>query len=62
MRLHSGQALYVVDLGHNVYCPNEHYQESTEYKGRNPICFILHFQTVAVNFLQLLDAKKFSVQ
>ena len=44
MRLNSGQALYV-NLGNTAYYSNEHYQESTENKGRNPFCLIFHFQT-----------------
>ena len=45
MRLNSGQALYV-NLSQTAYYSNEHYQESAENKGRNPICLILHFQTI----------------
>ena len=45
MRLNSGQALYVI-LGNTAYYSNEHYQESAENKGRNPICLIFHFQTI----------------
>ena len=45
MRLNSGHALYV-NLGHTAYYSNEHYQESAENKGRNPMCLIFHFQTI----------------
>ena len=39
MFLKSGQALHVI-LSQTAYCSNEHYQESAENKGRNPICLI----------------------
>ena len=45
MRLNNGQTLYV-NLSHTVYYSNERYQESAENKGRNPICWIFHFQTI----------------
>ena len=45
MRLNSGQALRV-NLAHTAYYSNEHYQESAENKGRNPICSIFHFQII----------------
>ena len=45
MRLNSGQALYV-NLSQTAYYSNEQYQESAENNGRNPICLILHFQTI----------------
>ena len=45
MRLNSGQALFV-NLSQTAFYSNEHYQESAEIKGRNPIFFfIFHFQT-----------------
>ena len=45
MRLNNGQALYV-NLSQTAYYSNEHYQESAENRGRNPICLIFHFQTI----------------
>ena len=45
MFLKSGQALHVI-LSQTGYYSNEHYQESAENKGRNPICLIFHFQTI----------------
>ena len=45
MRLNNGEALYV-NLSQTAYYSNEHYQESAENKGRNPICSIFQFQTV----------------
>ena len=45
MRLNNGQALHV-NLSQTAYYSNEHYQESAENKGRNPICLIFHFETI----------------
>ena len=45
MRLNRGKAL-CVNLSQTAYYSNEHYQESAENKGRNPICLILPFQTI----------------
>ena len=52
MRLNIGQALHV-NSSQTAYYSNEHYQELAENKDRNPICLILHFQTIVESHIDL---------
>ena len=56
MRLNNGEALYV-NLSQTAYYSNEHYQESAENKGRNPICLIFHFQTIVDKNVETFQRK-----